>query len=287
MRGPKLKSFLIAPANRPDLVLKMPRCKPGICVIDLEDGTPPAEKESARAALPALVARLRGEGYAGLLGVRVNEPWSDLYLADIEAVAPLAINVLVVAKLESADQLFPAAHALRRAVRGDSRERSIMAGIESINGVTRAARLFAAYPEVRSMYWGAEDFMTDMGGLRTAGGGEIHVARSLALLYAKEAGLIAFDHPIADIRNDALFRADTEQGRQMGFDGKVCLLPRQVEIANQVYTPSAAEVDHARRLLCAYEEALGLGIGTIDFEGAHVDGPLLKRARQTLALAEG
>ena len=286
MRAPKLRSLLIAPANRADLVLKMPRCKAGICVIDFEDGTPPAEKESARAGLPALIGRLRDEGYADLIGVRVNEPWSDLYLADVEAVAPLAIDVLVTAKLEAVDELFPAVHALRRAVRADGRERSIMAGIESVRGIARAAQLFGAYPEVRSMYWGAEDFIASMSGIRTHAGQEIQVARSLAVLHAKEAGLAAFDHPIADVRNDALFRSDAELGRQMGFDGKVCLLPRQVEIAHEVYTPSTADVDHARRLLAAYDEATARGIGTIDFEGMHVDGPLLKRARQTIALAE-
>jgi citrate lyase subunit beta/citryl-CoA lyase len=151
--------------------------------------------------------------------------------------------------------------------------------------VGQAEHLFAAYPEVRYMYFGAEDFLSDIGGERTPASAEVQFARARVLLFAKQAGLTAIDQPVADIRNDALFRSDAEQGRQMGYDGKVCLLPKQVEIANAVFAPSEAEVAYAKRLLKAYEGATRRGVGTIDFEGKMIDGPLVKRAQRTLAAA--
>src|SRR5437762_13819477 len=94
----RMRSFFIAPANRPDLVRKFPRFRADFCIIDLEDGTPAAEKDGARAALASLVAELR-QPLTGLLGVRVNEPSWDGYMADIEASVLLPIDILVVPKL--------------------------------------------------------------------------------------------------------------------------------------------------------------------------------------------
>jgi citrate lyase subunit beta/citryl-CoA lyase len=266
-------------------VRKFPRFRADFSIIDLEDGTPRGEKDRARDGLPSLVEGLRGDGLGGLLGVRVNEPWSPWYLADIEAAARLPIDILVVPKVEEPDQLFPAVHAVRRAEQADPRGRTILAGIESVRGVTNAERIFGSYPEISCTYFGAEDFLADIGGLRTRSSAEVQYARARVLLHAKQFGLTAIDQPIADVRDDELFRNDAELARQMGFDGKVCLLPRQVEIAHEIFTPSADEVIYAQRLLTAYEEATSRGVGTIDFEGKMIDGPLVKRAQRAVALA--
>ena len=284
MKSARMRSFFIAPGNRSDLVAKFPRFCADFSVIDLEDGTPLAEKDRARAAVGQLVVDLRPQ-LTCLLGIRVNEPSSDWYMADIETAAFLPIDVLVVPKLEAADELFPVVHAIRRAERKDPRGRSIMAGIESVRGVAKAERLFSAYPEVRYMYFGAEDFIADIGGVRSLDSAEVSFARSCVLLYAKQASLMAVDQAIADVRNDALFRQDAERGRQLGYDGKICLLPKQVQIAHEVFSPSVEEVAYAQQLLAAYAEATARGIGTIDFRGKMIDGPLVKRAQRTLARA--
>jgi len=283
--APRIRSFFIAPGNRRDLVMKFPRFHADFSVIDLEDGTPPTEKEGARAGLAALVADVRAAGLTGLLGVRVNQPWSDWFLADVEAAAGLPIDVLVLPKVEGADELFAPVHALRRAERADPRGRSILAGIESVRGVSQAEAIFAAHAEVSCTYFGAEDFLADIGGERTRTSSEVAYARAHVLLHAKQSGLTAIDQPIADVRDDALFRSDAQAAREMGYDGKVCLLPAQVEIAHQVFSPSEAQVDYARRLVAAYEDATSRGIGTIDFEGRMIDGPLVKRAHRVIASA--
>ena len=101
------------------------------------------------------------------------------------------------------------------------------------------------------------------------------------------ANLIAIDQAVVDIRNDALFLEDAARGRDLGYQGKICVTPGQVGLSHRAFTPTAGERDYARRLVATYDEATRRGIGTIDFEGRMIDGPLLKRAQAILAAPEG
>lgn len=283
-----IRSLFFAPANRADLVGKFPRFAADCYVIDLEDGTPPAQKASAREGLAALVAGLRSQPLPGLLTVRVNEPESDHYLDDLAAAWHSDIDGIVVPKLETVDQLFPALHLLRRLERDAPRAtpRFIVGGLESIQGVANAAALCRAHPAVAAVYFGAEDLSSELGARRTADAAEVMYARSHVLLHAKAARILAIDQAVVEIRDDRHFERDAGAGRDMGYDGKICLLPRQLEVAHRVFGPSEAELDHARRLIACYTEATARGIGTIDFEGRMIDGPLLKRAQRLVALGE-
>ena len=283
-----LRSLFFAPANRPDLVAKFPRFAADCYVIDLEDGTPPADKASAREGLAALVAQLRRQPLPGLLTVRVNEPGSDHYLDDLAAAWRTDVDGVVIPKLESTDQLFPALHGLRRREREAPRAepRFVLGGLESIRGVANAAALCAADPALQAVYFGAEDLASELGARRTTDAAEVMYARSHVLLHAKAARIVALDQAVVEIRDDRHFERDAVVGRNLGYDGKICLLPRQLEVAHRVFRPSDAELDHARRLIARYAEATARGIGTIDFEGKMIDGPLLKRAQRLVALGE-
>src|SRR5690606_9889575 len=136
-----------------------------------------------------------------------------------------------------------------------------------------------------AVYFGAEDYAADVGGRRTPRGDEVAAARGWTLMAARAAGLIAIDQAVLDIRNDALFTEDAVRGRDMGYQGKICVAPAQVALANAAFSPTADEVAYARRLIIAYQEATAQGIGTIDFEGKMVDGPLLKLSMATLLAA--
>lgn len=283
-----IRSLFFAPANRADLVAKFPRFPADCYVVDLEDGTPLAEKEPARAGLAAMVAAARKQSVGGLLTVRVNEPESDQYLEDLDAALRADVDGIVIPKLEQVEQLYPALHLMRRLDRDAPRAapRFIVGGIESITGVTNSAALCAAHPAIAAVYFGAEDLASDLGARRTADSAEVAYARSRVLLHAKAARILALDQAVLEIRDDNHFEQDATTGRDMGYDGKICLLPRQLEVANRVFRPSDAELDHARRLITRYEEAMARGIGTIDFEGKMVDGPLLKRAQRMVGFAE-
>jgi len=283
-----IRSLFFAPANRPDLVAKFPRFAADGYVIDLEDGTPAAQKHSARAGLAQVVAALRTKTLPGVLTVRVNEPGSDHYLDDLAAAWASDVDGIVIPKLETVEQLFPALHWLRRLERDAPRAeaRFIVGGLESIRGVVNAGALCGADPSLAAVYFGAEDLASELGARRTRESFEVLCARSQVLLHAKAAHIVAIDQAVVEIRDDSHFETDAISGRNMGYDGKICLLPRQLEVANRVFRPGDAELDHARRLIACYADATARGIGTIDFEGKMIDGPLLKRAQHLVALGE-
>ena len=162
----------------------------------------------------------------------------------------------------------------------------ILAGIETMDGVANAYAVCSAHPMVAAVYFGAEDYISDIGGRRTAGGAEVLYARSQVVLAARRARVTAIDQAVIEIRDDVRFQEDAERGRDLGYEGKICLLPRQAALANAAFSPSHQEVEFCVRLIRAYEEALAKGLGTIDFEGRMVDGPLLKRAHGIVAMSK-
>lgn len=281
-----IRSLFFAPANRPDLVLKFPRFGADCCVIDLEDGTPPSEKRRAREMLHDTVSKVRVASLASMLTVRVNVPDSEHYLSDLEAAFMADIDGVVIPKLETPEQAFPALHWIHRRDADAPRPepRTIVGGIESVRGVLNAVALCRDIDAMGSVFFGAEDFAADIGGRRTPRGDEVYAARSMVVMAAKAAGRIAIDQAVIDIRNDALFLEDAARGRDLGYEGKICVTPGQVRLAHRAFSPTPEERAYARRLVDTYEAAMARGLGTIDFEGRMIDGPTLKRAQHVLAL---
>jgi citrate lyase subunit beta/citryl-CoA lyase len=192
---------------------------------------------------------------------------------------------VVIPKLEDPEQAFPAVHWMKRRDQEAPRAqpRTIVGGIESVKGVLHAVAVCARTPRMGSVYFGAEDFAADIGGRRTPRGDEVFTARSMVVMAARAAGLIAIDQAVVDIRDDALFLEDCARARDLGYQGKICVAPAQVKLSHQAFSPSSEERAYAQRLVAAYEAATARGVGTIDFEGRMIDGPLLKRAQAILA----
>jgi citrate lyase subunit beta/citryl-CoA lyase len=140
---------------------------------------------------------------------------------------------------------------------------------------------------VTAAYFGAEDYVTDLGGVRTPGNAEVAHARAVVVLAARLAGVPAVDIVVPDFHDDDRFRREAAEARAFGYAGKLCIHPRQVALAHEAFVPSAEEVARARRLLAAYDEATARGTAAIAFEGQMVDEPLAARARGVLAAAEG
>jgi len=285
MTIPLIRTFLLAPANRLDLLVKFPRFKADCSVIDLEDGTPAADKVCARASLNHAVGAVRDGGYQGILAVRVNEPLSPLFLDDLHAAFEAGADAVVIPKVEDAAQLWAASHHISRLANAHPRRtrRFIISGVESARGVRAVDAACSHALGVRAVYFGAEDYATSVGGRRTLVGDEVHFARSAVVMAAKAAGIQAIDQAFVDIRDDAAYTADAVRGRDLGYDGKTCLTPGQIKLASSVFAPSEEELDWAKRLVVAHESALARNVGVIEFEGKMIDAPLLKRARAILA----
>jgi len=153
----------------------------------------------------------------------------------------------------------------------------IVAGLETAGGVARCREVLAA--GVSAAYFGAEDYIADVGGRRTAGSQEVLYARSEVVLAARLSAVVPIDQAVVAIRDDQRFIADAETGRALGYQGKICVHPRQVDLAHRVFTPSDAEVVHARAVLAA---AAG-GVAVVD--GTMVDEVHVKMATATLRRA--
>ena len=277
----RLRSVLIAPADQPALAAKLPRSDPDGVMLDLEDAVAPHAKETARIQAGDSVAMLRRDHAKIAVFVRVNAVLTDWFDADVEAMAGLDLAGLVVPKLETVAQLAQIREALTRAGMADL---PIVAGIESALGVEHVAELLVA--PVTIAYFGAEDYVADLGGVRTEDNLEVLYARSRVALATRTHHVYALDQIVAAFDQPARFERDAAQGRALGFRGKLCIHPAQVGVANRVFSPSPHELDRARRLVDAYDAAIAAGVGVIAFEGQMVDEPLAKQARALLGAAE-
>jgi citrate lyase subunit beta/citryl-CoA lyase len=269
-----MRSVLFAGATRPDLVAKLGRSGPDAVVIDLEDAVPPEAKRNARAALPGLVATVGGPR----VFVRVNAPEASWFEDDLAAVAALSgLAGVVVPKTEGSADLERA-----RAALGEGPE--LVAGIESARGVANVESILEQAAPAAA-YFGAEDYIADLGGRRTPVGEEVLYARSRVVLAARLAGSTALDQVVVDFRDEDAFRRDAEAGRAIGYRGKLCIHPSQVPIANAVFGAGQEEVERARALLAAWEQGAARGVAAVEFEGTMVDGPALRMARETIERA--
>ncbi|CAM3218166.1 CoA ester lyase [Deinococcus saxicola] len=277
--GLRPRSMLFAPGNRADLIAKLPRTSPDAVVIDLEDAIPgtieakaaarPIARDAARdliAAAPHLAVFLR-----------VNAPHSPYFVGDLAVLTPELAGV-VIPKLESAADV----QFVVDAFRAHNLNLPLLAGLETGAGVWNALEILKE-EAVTLAYFGAEDYTTDLGGRRTAGNLEVLYARSKVALAARLAGVPALDIVVTTLNNEAVFRADAEQGRALGYAGKLCIHPAQVALAHDIFGTTHAEAARARALLDAAHAAAERGHGAFSFEGQMVDEPMLTAARAVLA----
>lgn len=275
----RLRSLLFAPAARPDLVAKLPGTGADGVVIDCEDATPAAEKEVGRSNARRLSGEISGRGPH--VFVRINAVPTRWFSDDITGGLGEGLAAVVVPKVETRDQLDRVAAVLGEA----GRDLGVIAGIETARGVADSRSLLA-HPVVVAGYFGAEDYVADLGGVRTPDSIEVLYARSKVALAGRLAGAVTIDQVVTDYHDDDAFRHEAAQARAMGFRGKLCIHPAQVAIANAAFVPSSEEIERARRLLRAYDEAVDRGVGAVGFEGQMVDEALAAQARAVISSAE-
>jgi citrate lyase subunit beta/citryl-CoA lyase len=268
--SPRWRSVLFVPADRPDLAAKAAASGADAVVLDLEDAVPVTRKAAAREELRAGVSSIDG---AATTLVRVNPPNGSHFVADITALPEHGVDALIVPKLESPDDLARVTAAT---------ELPVVAGIETVLGVLDARAVLVA--PVVACYFGAEDYVADLGGARGADNAEVATARSLVAMAARVAGIPALDIVTIDFGDDARFVREAREARALGYAGKLCIHPRQVPLANDAFLPSADEIDWAQRVLAAFDDA---GHATIAFEGQMVDEVVAARARAIVDASSG
>jgi citrate lyase subunit beta/citryl-CoA lyase len=275
-----MRSLLFAGATRPDLVAKLGRSRPDAAVVDLEDAVPPGHKEAARAGARDSAAALAARHPQLRVFVRVNPAASGLLEADVAAAVTPGLAGVVLPKLEAAGDVERLRAALADA---GCAALAVVGGLETARGVHDAYDLLGLGLE--AAYFGAEDYAADLGARRTDRGDEVLYARSQVVLAARLQGVRPIDQAVVAIRDDVQYAADARRGRELGYRGKLCVHPAQVALAHAAFTPTPDEIDHARRVLAAWEQHAAGGVGALEVDGAMVDEPALRLARAVLAPA--
>jgi len=276
---PRLRSVLFAPAVRGDLIPKLTRSGADGVVIDCEDATPIGQKAAGRLNAVELAPTIMGHG--STVFTRVNPPGTPWFKDDISFGLHRGLGGVVVPMVESLEGLDQCAKALAAA---DFGHLGIIAGLETAIGVADARQLLS-HDQVVGAYFGAEDYIADLGGVRTQNNVEVLFARSSVAQAGRIARKPVVDQIVANFRDNDRMSHESLEARALGFAGKLCIHPDQVALANAGFTPSEAEVERAERMLAAYDIGIASGVAAIDFEGSMVDEPLAEQARQILAAA--
>jgi citrate lyase subunit beta/citryl-CoA lyase len=269
--------LLFVPGGEPRKLERARDAGADTLVLDLEDGVPPAEKAEARGRV-AEVLRAGGFGTSEV-AVRVNPPGTPQFEPDLEAVVAAGAHAIMLPKAERVEEV---AALLRRMPDGVK----LLLLVESPAGIVDAPALGRASPRVEALCFGHADFSLAMG-LEDADAsrGVAYHARCALAVAARACSIAPIDSVHLAVTDDAAFRDDAELGRRLGFDGKLCIHPRQVAIANAVHTPTREQIAHALRIVEGWERALAEGRGVFTLDGRMVDAPVVAVARRVLARA--
>ncbi|MDG2300166.1 MAG: CoA ester lyase [Acidimicrobiales bacterium] len=272
----RLRSMLFAPGNKSELLKKLAKFQPDAAIVDLEDAVPDAEKDKARENLQQFISSTESKKLE--IFSRVNPVSSRHFERDIQILPPEVAGV-VIPKISSVGELEEAKKALSK----NSVIANIMVGIETVAGVVSATEILRS-DSVIAAYFGAEDYVLDLGGIRTPENDEVFLARSQLGMASRLSGVPVVDQIVADFSDSERFIKEAEQARSLGFAGKLCIHPSQVALANQSFSYSADEITRAKELLAVYDQAVLQGSASVVFDGQMIDEALAKQARRVLGL---
>lgn len=282
--GGMMRSKLFVPGARPDLFAKAWSSGADAVSFDLEDSVAQERKARARADVAAFLASRPDAGPLAI--VRINAPGSAHFAADLAAIVPARPGLLNVPKLESAAQVREVVAHVESAVArapGAAMPR-LLVNIETPRGLRHAAEIAAAHPCVAGLQLGLGDLFEPQG-IRRDDPANLHAVMFRLALAAAEAGVFACDGAHPDFRDPAGFEREARIAQGLGFIGKSCIHPRQVEWAHAVFTPDPEALDWARRVVAAAAEARAQSLAAFAVDGRMVDPPYLRRAERLLAQA--
>ena len=270
-----LRSVLYIPGSKPRALDKARGLPVDAIIFDLEDAVSVDEKEAARATL---AEALETGGYGQRMKIiRINGLDTEWGLADAVAAAAMGADAILLPKVNSpADLDALAAHT------GDT---PLWAMMETALGMMNAAAI-AAHPKLTGMVMGTNDLAKELQTRFRVDRLPLQAGLGLCVLAAKAHGVAIIDGVYNAFKDDDGLSLECEQGRDMGFDGKTLIHPAQVDVANAAFSPSADEVDLARRQIAAFEEAEAAGQGVAVVDGRIVENLHIVTARETLAKAE-
>lgn len=276
---------MFVPGNNPGMMADAHIYGPDSIMLDLEDSVTMAEKDAARLLV---YNALKSIDYGDTeMVVRINPLNTPYGKKDIEAVVKAGVHVIRMPKTETAEEVVEVEREIERVEKeiGALGRTKIMAAIESTLGVVNAYAIATASKRMMGIALGAEDYSANLKTQRTPGGEELRLARETIVVAARAAGIDALDTVYSNLNDMETFRKEVEFIKTLGFDGKSIINPRQIEVVNEVFAPSAKAIEKARTIIAAIKEAEKKGSGVIAVNGKMVDRPVVLRAQRTIDLA--
>ncbi len=256
-------------------------------ILDLEDAVAENQKDAARFSLYHAMQTI-DYGNTEVI-VRINGLDTPHWREDIRCVVASGADGIRIAKCESADDVHQVEAAILAAEREFGLEEGrtlLMAALESPQGILNAYEIVTASDRLFGCAISGGDFRKSMHVRIEKGGIEMLTARGMMLLAARAAGVQCFDTMFPNIDDMEAFREEVVQNRQMGFDGKSIVSPRQIRLVHEIFAPTAKEIAYAEKLVRSFNEQADSGIGVYSVDGKMVDIPFFEDARRTLELAK-
>jgi citrate lyase subunit beta / citryl-CoA lyase len=276
------RSALYLPGNNARALEKGKTLPADVLIFDLEDAVGPDAKGDSRARVCDAVS---SRSYRPReIVVRINGVGTDWHDDDLAAVAGSAADGVLVPKVETGEHVRALVAALEGCGAPEALQLWVM--VETPRSFLRAEEIASASDRLAALVVGTNDLVNDLHALHVPGRAPVAPALVLAVLGARSAGKVILDGVFNDITDEAGFRAEAQQGREMGFDGKTLIHPSQIGPANELFGPSDEELTNARKVVAAYEEAQAAGTSVITVDGRMIESLHVRNAQRILALAE-
>ena len=285
------RSWMFVPGHRQKMIDKaLGLAQVDALMLDIEDGVPQQEKQTARQQIGASLVKAREPGTGPARFVRISAISYEYITADLAHIVQPGLDGLVLPKVETPEQIQLVDAILRDRERqmGSAAGRiALLIAIESPRGLLNAYRIATASPRVTGLLFGAEDLGKELGlpFRREAEASELLFPRSTLVVAAAAANIQAVDGVWPDLSDAEGLKRYALQSRRLGFSGMSLIHPGQIETINQIFGPSADEVAYCQKVIEAFDAALARGDGSIAFGGQLIDLPIVERAKRTVAFA--
>jgi citrate lyase subunit beta/citryl-CoA lyase len=277
------RSRLYLPGNEPKFYTNAGLHNPDGIILDLEDSVAPSEKDAAKYLVRNAFCAV--DFYGSERMVRINQ--LPRGLDDLHFIVPHNVHVVLIPKCESTQTVIDVEEEINiiKADRNVSATIYLMPIIESALGVVKAYEIASASDLVCALAVGLEDYTADLGVERTNEGRESFYARSAIVNAAKAAGVQAIDTVFSDVNDTDALKASVLDAKSLGFEGKGCIHPRQIQVVNEAFAPTEKEIEKAKKIVLAFEDAEKKGLGVVALGSKMIDAPVVKRAKHTIELA--
>ncbi len=280
------RSLLYMPGSSMKMLNKAITLQPDAVILDLEDAVSIAEKDMARQQVVQMLPAIKESGKEVL--VRVNGMDTQWGIEDLQAIIPCRPDAIVLPKAShqyvlTADCVMS---MLERKYNLEPYSIGMVPLFETTDAIVNGYEILGLSPRINGVQFGAEDLTKEMEINRTPGGAEVRYAREQLIFAARARGIDSLDTPFTDVKNLDALLDDVNNAKAMGFTGKTCIHPSHIETINSVFTPTEEEVEKARGIVAAMNEAIAQGKGACMYQNKMVDAPVAERAQKVVDKAD-